>query len=75
MNLASDLQSQKAKEKNTGNVFSLIDRERKLLTKDSQKADAFSVSFPLSPFKQLQLLSVNQRGYHLSVEHQTRIGK
>lgn len=50
MHLARDLQLHKAKEKDQGNVFSLIVREKKLLTEGCEKADAFHVSFPSFSF-------------------------
>ena len=40
MHLARDLQLQKAKEKDPGNVCSLIVREGELLTEDGKKEDA-----------------------------------
>lgn len=48
MHLARDLQLQKAKEKDPGNVCSLIVREGELLTEDGQKAEALvNMSFSL----------------------------
>lgn len=68
--LARNLQLHKAKEKDQGNVFFLTVRERKL--KNLVKREMLVMCLPASSFKPVQLLSVSRRGYHLSLEYQTR---